>query len=77
MSAPRAMQGTAMGMLYLMNGLGQLILLLLMDYVKFEPTDTARQITYLINGCAAGSLVISSILLPLTEKRYNLGLSWI
>ena len=75
-SAPRSMQGTAMGMFYLLTGFANLTHLLI-ENVMIEHnisvnTETAK-IWYWATGF--GGNLISLTSLVLVHKKYDLGLS--
>ena len=69
MSAPRSMQGTAMGLFYLMDGIGNMVNLAVWNIRDIEN----RLIIDGVGGVAA--LSIAPIVLCLAENKYNLGLN--
>ena len=72
LSAPRAMQSTAMGMLYLMDGISWIINLLAIYKINWYNFD----FTFILGTriSCIGFMLLAIISLTLLDKRFNLGL---
>ena len=72
-SAPRSLQGTAMGMFYLLEGLGQTLFMGVASTVlSFANNSTSKWIF----GCiGVGGNAVGILLLVLAEKTIGLGLN--
>ncbi|XP_067930883.1 solute carrier family 15 member 4-like [Watersipora subatra] len=81
LSAPRAMQGAAMGLFYLMDGAANMINLAIITntditfYMYDSGSLKSLNFRFIIDLAGMCPLPIALILLILSEKKYNLGLS--
>lgn len=74
MSAPRSMQGTAMGMFYLMDGIANVANMLVVIYTSNKGSHLGSLDYYLVMGVGGlASMTISCISLVLADKKFHLG----
>ena len=73
MSASRAMQGTAMGMFYLIDGISSMIDLAILNKMDGSLSDTPHILLNSVGGIS--TMIIAMVLLIVLDKRWNLGLS--
>jgi len=73
-SAPRSMQGTAMGMFYLMDGVANIANILVINYTNYNNSKVGSPDYYLVMGVGGvASMLIACVLLVLAERKYSLG----
>ena len=74
-SAPRSMQGTAMGMFYLMDGVANIANILVLNYTNSNASMLGSLDYNLVMGMGGvASMVIACVLLILAERKYSLGM---
>jgi len=75
-SASRAMQGSAMGLFYLMDGIANILNFVIILYRNSQQGVLSPTAFNFINGVGGlGGISLAIILLVVFEKKYDLGLS--
>lgn len=72
-SAPRSLQGTVMGMFYLLEGAGQALFIVVALYLPTLGNNSASKWLF---GCVGiGGNLVGSLLLFVANKKVGLGLA--